>query len=366
MAKEKNKTELPQVMEGELQARLIKLREDAGYDLSQMAAILCLSENVIVNLENEAFDLLPEPPYVRGYLRNYAKLGDEDASELISRYESLRGADAAALDFQIKSSKTITTTSQKRMSPIWAQVIMLGVLLGGIGLLSTITEVKTWVSEKWNSFSSQIVPSNAENNPSLLGQLPVPAPLPEDEAASSQQIDDSTDLNSSTTTTASTTDNQNTATQNSASENTSSESTSTDNNSATDSTIKTLATEASTNNANATNDVANNATNTSQVATDTQATTSSNTTEEAIPTDPNELINIKLVFNKEVWLRIKDKDNKTVFEGLNKEGTEKAIDLPKPLTFRVGNAQGITLFIDNKAVDISTYINGSIANFTLE
>ena len=138
MAKEKNKTELPKVMEGELQARLIKLREDAGYDVSQMAAVLCLSEDVITNLESEAFDLLPEPPYVRGYLRNYAKLGDDDSSELITRYEALRGADANELDFQIKSSSPISTKSQKRISPVWGQVIVLVILLAAIGLVSTI------------------------------------------------------------------------------------------------------------------------------------------------------------------------------------------------------------------------------------
>jgi len=367
MAKEKNKTELPKVMEGELQARLIKLREDAGYDLSQMAAVLCLSEVVIVNLENEAFDLLPEPPYVRGYLRNYAKLGDDDPIELITRYEALRGADANELDFQIKTSNTITTSSQKQLSPIWAQVIILGVLLGGIGFLSTIPEVKTWVSEKWNSFSSQLEPSSAENNPSLLGQLPVPVPLPEDEAASSQNINNSTDLNTSSPAPSTTGDQANstqsttsesTTPENTSSESTPSENTPSKNNGATDSSTSVPTTD----NTNATND----ATDTSQNEAVTQETTPTNTSEEAIPIDPNGLINIKLVFNNEVWLRVKDKSNKTVFEGLNKAGTEKSIALMKPLTFRVGNAQGLSLFIDNKAVDISSYINGSIANFTLE
>ena len=363
MAKEKNKTELPKVMEGELQARLIKLREDAGYDLSQMAAVLCLSEEVIVNLENEAFDLLPEPPYVRGYLRNYAKLGDDDPSELINRYEALRGADANELDFQIKSSGTIKTTSQSRISPIWAQVIMLAVLLGGIGFISTIPEVKTWFSEKWEGFSSQLEPSSAENNPSLLGDLPVPAPLPEDDAASLAE----TAINAETTSTnptepaTSTTKNSTESTQNETSENTSSENVST---ASTTSENNTTDPDANSTSSETTSETAN----TTDSATETtQETVSTNTTDaQTVSSDPNGLINLKLVFNKEVWLRIKDKDNKTVFEGLNKEGTEKAVDLAKPLTFRVGNAQGLSLFIDGKAVDISSYINGSIANFTLE
>ena len=75
---------------------------------------------------------------------------------------------------------------------------------------------------------------------------------------------------------------------------------------------------------------------------------------------------IKLVFNKEVWLRIRDKNKKTLFEATNSAGEEKILNLKKPLTFRVGNAQGLSLFVDNKAVDISGYIKGSVANFTLE
>lgn len=351
MAKEKNKTELPKVMEGELQARLIKLREDAGFDIAQMADAMCLSEDVIVNLESEAFDQLPEPPYVRGYLRNYAKLGnDDDVSELISRYESLRGADASELDFQAKSSKNIAAVSKKRMSPIWGQLILLGILVGAIALIWSIPGVNSWVTNKWQSFSSQLEPTDASNNPSLLGNLPVPAPLPEEEIASTQQgqITESVIDNQS----AATTTNENPQTsENNTSGDTETETVSTNN---TDS-----------NNAEATEN-ATTATSTESATSETQAETESTDTQEIASTSLDGSINIKLVFNKEVWLRIKDKENKTVFEGLNKADTEKTIELMKPLTFRVGNAQGLNLFIDNKAVDITTYINGSIANFTLE
>ncbi len=358
MAKEKNKTELPKVMEGELQARLIKLREDAGLDVSQMADALCLSEDVIKNLESEAFDKLAEPPYVRGYLRNYAKLGDEDASELITRYEALRGADAAELDFQIKSSKTINASSQKRLSPVWGQVILLGMLLGGIALLASIPSVNTWVTEKWDSFSSQLKPSNAVNNPSLLGELPVPAPLPEDEAAIEKIANNNTNTATSTNT-----DTQ-TSSQSSAPETTSIDGSASNNTESANTNAPT--TEESANATSTSENDASTTTDATQTDASTEEVAATNTTEEVAPVSSNELIDIKLVFNKEVWLRIKDKDNKTVFEGLNRAETEKSIELQKPLTFRVGNAQGLSLFIDNKAVDISTYINGSIANFTLE
>lgn len=363
MPKEKSKTELPKAAEGELQARLIKLREDAGFDLPQMAAGLCLSQEVIINLENESFDLLPEPPYVRGYLRTYAKLGDDDPSELINCYESLRGADADELNFQIKPSDAISGSSRRRLSPVWAQVIALGVLVGIITLISMIPAVNTWVSEQWKNVSSQLDPSGAENNPSLLGQLPVPSPLPDDEQNTSPPTTENTSIPDPQTdqitqdnlpVEQNTSENQNT----SVPDNTENLANGSDNVNDTSGASAENTTPES---------IANTATeNSTDPNTDNSNTENPASPEDIVSSNPDGLINIKLVFNNEVWLRIKDKENKTVFEGLNKAGTEKTIDLQKPLTFRVGNAQGLSLFIDNKPADISTYINGSIANFTLE
>ena len=345
MAKEKNKTELPTVMEGELKTRLIKLREDAGLDVAQMANALCLSEDVIVNLENEAFDLLAEPPYVRGYLRNYAKMGEDDPEELISRYESLRGADASELDFHMKSSSPIKMKQKKRISPIWGQVILLGVLIGGIALVASIPGVKSWMGNTWKSFSSQLQPSDASNNPSLLGELPIPVPLPEDEEtvstaenlAANPEVSKNTALYEETT-----------------------EKTTTDK--VTDKAFDSVVA------SNDTDKMAKAKSTTEDTATEEKIIEKSAAVTQETPTvtNTNGVINIDLTFNKEVWLRIKDKDNKTVFEGLNKAGSDKTLSLEKPLTFRVGNAQGLSMSIDDKAVDISTYINGSIANFTLE
>ena len=342
MAKEKNKTETPLVLEGELQARLVKIREEAGYTTAQMADAMCLSEEVIVNLENEAFDLLAEPPYVRGYLRNYAKISETDPSELINRYEALRGADINELNYKIKTSSHKSSSSRNKLTPILMQLILLAFLLGGIALLSMIPGVNTWIKNTWENFTSQLQSTTLDtpNNPLLTGTMPVPIPLPE-------------------------TEEQNTLTSETVTENVI--------------TPQEESTEAIDTAPDATNSLeegqvqtetvapptaAENTENTAQNTTEAQTTSSENA--QVATTNSGNTIKLKLIFNKEVWLRIKNKDNKTVFEGLNVTGTDKSLEFQKPLTFRVGNAQGLSLFVDDKAVDISKYINGSIANFTLE
>ncbi len=351
MAKEKNKTELPVVLEGELQARLIQLREDAGYSTSQLADAMCLSEEVILHLENEEFDELAEPPYVRGYLRNYAKLGDTDPSELISRYEALRGADASELDYQIKTSANIAISKRKSMSPIWAQLILLAMLIGGIALLAMIPGVNQWFKTTWSSLSNQLQSTNGESgsNPLLTGSLPVPVPLPESEVSTNA---DTTNLPL---------DIGNTQTNNKPAAKEGSEQAKPPEAQTEQSNETTTNTETTTEN---TQNIAS--TDTNNEAAETSKEAEKKEQDETPATSSGDQIKIKLVFNKDVWLRIRNKDNKTVFEGINKLGTSKDLTIEKPLTFRVGNAQGLSLFVDDKAVDISQYINGSIANFTLE
>jgi len=209
----------------------------------------------------------------------------------------------------------------------------------------SISSVNTWISDQWKGFSSQMEPTDASNNPSLLGNLPVPAPLPVEEVAKPETNEASIDSRNTATA----------ATENTQTAETNKESSSSETTASTETASTTETTEAT-------------KTETSTATQSTEATENTETTDtqEIAAASLDGTINIKLVFNKEVWLRIKDKDNKTVFEGLNKAATEKTIDLKKPLTFRVGNAQGLGLIIDNKAVDITSYINGSIANFTLE
>lgn len=333
MAKEKIENH-PIVNPGDLRGLLHEYREKAGYSLNQMADALCLSEETIEKLENEEFQALAEPPYIRGYLRNYAKIAEADPSELINRYEALRGADPSELDYHFKKS-TIHSKSTRRMSPVFAQLFFLALLIAFLAGISMIPGVQKWMSETWESITTQTATQDviSTDNPLLTGRMPVPTQLPIDEKPAAPNARNAVNTNTPTETQAppvteangeakkedplkATTDNQTTQQQ----EQTASQ----------------------------------------------QAQTETEEKKEKPSTTNTDLINIRLVFNKEVWLRIRDKEKKTLFEATNTAGNEKTLELKKPITFRVGNAQGLSLFVDNKPVDISSYIKGSVANFTLE
>ena len=337
MAKEKTENQLI-VNPGDLGLRLVEYREKAGFSLVQMADALCLPEDTIRKLEEEDFETLAEPPYIRGYLRNYAKIADTDPDELIHSYEALRGADPSELDYHLKTSSKIRTSSPRKISPVVGQLFFLALLISVLVGLSMIPGINKWITETWNSFSEQTssLETPSSDNPLLTGNMPVPTPLPINQEAAAQLANNtgfppsSTSENKTNATETTTNNNPNISSEDSAAkENATANSTSTD--PKPEDQVKALAEQ------------------------DPTPTTTG-----------SDVISVKLVFNKEVWMRIRDKDNKTLFEATNSAGKEKVLELKKPLTFRVGNAQGLSLFVDNKPVDINGYIKGAVANFTLK
>jgi len=307
---------------------LREYREIAGNSVAQMAEALCLSEETLINLENEDFKTLPEPPYVRGYLRNYAKLADKDPATLINSYESLRGADPSDLDYHFKTKPTILTESKTTMSPVMGQLLLLSLLLLFIGGISMIPAVNKWITNTWNDFSDQTRQQSNSNNQDLMGAMPIPTPLGTEENTSE-----------SNTQTSTVDDSKNKANN--------------DSQKAGKTGIDDK-TQASTETTKPADTAQQQSTQANEPLTDNQTP------------QTNDEIRIKLLFNMEVWMKIQDGTNKTVFEALNAAGSSKDLTLKKPLHFRVGNAQGLSLFVDDKAVDISSYIKGSVAKFTLE
>ncbi len=85
----KEKTDVTEIWEGP-GAILRRVREAKGLDVPAVAGMLHLSEKKLEALEADDFAQLPEPVYVRGYLKNYARFLDEPAEPILNAYARLK------------------------------------------------------------------------------------------------------------------------------------------------------------------------------------------------------------------------------------------------------------------------------------
>lgn len=348
------------VQPGDLTAMLVECREKAGLGLEQAAEELHLSTHILKALEQEDFAHLPEPPYVRGYLRGYSKLADIDAKELIRTYEALRGAKPDEIAHHFAPARPLSKVAQPVMSTSTLKFIGFGALVLLLGLFSMIPGVRDWANHTWSSFSAQTNPPDAQQRPpsameayvaqkealerekaaaeqqaqqAATPSTPAPAPAPEVVATEpSDQATQNTTTPATPAPEAAVTSTQDTAAP-------------TD----TRSTETTAVTPAP-----ATTPAAP-APNTAATPTDTAAT----------PPAAGE-VSIKMEFAEEVWMQIKGDDKKTLFESLNTAGNIKEFKATPPLNVKIGNAPGVKIFVNGQPFDLTAHTKGSVARFRVE
>ncbi|WP_025771629.1 RodZ domain-containing protein [Thioalkalivibrio sp. HK1] len=73
--------------DSEIGSRLRRAREESGRSIQEIAAELPLRPKILEALENDDFDNLPAPIFVRGYLRTYARQLDISPDPLLEAYE---------------------------------------------------------------------------------------------------------------------------------------------------------------------------------------------------------------------------------------------------------------------------------------
>jgi cytoskeleton protein RodZ len=75
---------------------------------------------------------------------------------------------------------------------------------------------------------------------------------------------------------------------------------------------------------------------------------------------------IRMTFEGESWVEIKDGSGTTIFSRLNTAGTERVIKGTPPLTLVVGNAHGVKLTYRDKVIDLGPHTRVDVARITLE
>ncbi len=75
---------------------------------------------------------------------------------------------------------------------------------------------------------------------------------------------------------------------------------------------------------------------------------------------------IRLVFDRESWVEIRDGQGQKIFSQLNPAGTMQIVQGMPPFSLVIGNAAGVRLAYNDKAVDLAPHIKVEVARFTLE
>jgi cytoskeleton protein RodZ len=75
---------------------------------------------------------------------------------------------------------------------------------------------------------------------------------------------------------------------------------------------------------------------------------------------------VKLVFNQECWVEIRDRRDRIIFSQLNQPGTAQEISGTPPFAVVIGNAHGVQMTYDDRPVDLARHTKIDVARFTLE
>ena len=114
--------------------RLRQVRTSQKRELSDLSRELNIPERILAALEADDYAALPEPAFVRGYLRSYAKCLGVDANALVARFTEIYAADTgrtatqALNDSPLKPLAKISSRQHKR-SWRWLRWLALVLLL---------------------------------------------------------------------------------------------------------------------------------------------------------------------------------------------------------------------------------------------
>nr|CAA6821558.1 MAG: Unknown protein [uncultured Thiotrichaceae bacterium] len=435
---------------GSLSRSLKRCRDEAGITVEGAAAELRLPLSVLKSLEEENFAELPDPPYIRGYLRSYARLNDSDPTNLINHYETLRGADPKDIASFTPITPRYQPDSKKAVSPTTIKLAGFSMIILLLVVLSMIPAVSQWASDTWKSFSepqsqklaaasaqdteasgnsvtdeAQIAENAANSSDTSTSsnsdtapadnseQLPINQPADSDkhnedvgtndtDGTAEEKIADEEKTAEETSESASATEAESTETAQedaaAAEQSTTADSTVTDSTTDTDAATENSAAnseedgngettdDASATAQNAATDTTQDAATEEVAATAQDAATEETATQEQAdaekiaaeaqkarekeaqqgeqfqqPIDGSVII--RLVFSQPVWMSIKNGRGKTIFSSLNAAGTTQELKATTPLQFKVGNAQGVKIYLNGQLIDQKPYTRGSVSTF---
>ena len=74
---------------------------------------------------------------------------------------------------------------------------------------------------------------------------------------------------------------------------------------------------------------------------------------------------VRMKFERESWVEIRDRNEKIIFSQLNRPGTEQSVSGRPPLALVIGNAHGVKMVYDDQPVDLVRHTKIDVARFIL-
>lgn len=85
----------------------------------------------------------------------------------------------------------------------------------------------------------------------------------------------------------------------------------------------------------------------------------------AVERSPNDQV-IRMMFTRESWVEIRDRQGRIIFSQLNPAGTSQAVSGQPPLRLVVGNASAVRMLFNDRVVDLAPHTQVDVARLTLE
>jgi cytoskeleton protein RodZ len=125
-------------------------REESGLDLKYISVETKISLEMLESIENEYHAKLPEPVYVKGFIRSYAMILGIDANSVIHSYE-----DSRRNYLGVTQSKTqFTRKREKKRGDFWPRFIMGAVVMAS--LVAIVTMAVYFYKDQFRSESKEL------------------------------------------------------------------------------------------------------------------------------------------------------------------------------------------------------------------
>ena len=297
--------------------RLKRGRELRGLSTAEVAASLKLSLRFIEAIEQDRYDHLPEPVFVRGYMRSYARLLQLDETDVVAKFDQAFEARQGMLQESDVSQAPRHRRSLSRLAWIGSIVLVLAMLAGGF----------IWSAREDGDHPETEMPRSA-----LLPISAGPAPSAKPAPASSPVTSVSPVAVPVTSAAVPATD----------------------------------ATPAATASAGSTPaDTTPAASPSAGLAAPTSAPVTSSAPAAAVAMPPGAAV-LQMSLQADAWVQVKDADSgKILLSGMQHAG-QMALPGRGPWRLRIGNAEAVRLEKNGQAVDLGPYIYDHVASLTLQ